>query len=47
MLTTWLLFSSSQKFHKLNFKEDPRVTSIHAAVMSDKNAKKEKTVTFR
>eukprot|EP01043_Picozoa_sp_COSAG02_P045862 COSAG02_NODE_4236_length_5605_cov_5.330004_4_plen_174_part_00 len=37
----------SQKFHKLNFKDDPRVTSVHAAVMSDKNSKKEKTVTFR
>lgn len=42
-----MLRSSAQKYHKLNFKDDPRVTSVHAAVMSDQNAKKEKTVTFR
>lgn len=37
----------SYEYHVKNFKDDKRVTSVHSAVMSDENAKKDPTITFR
>jgi FkbM family methyltransferase len=35
----------SYEYHAKNFKDDKRVTSVHSAVMSDENAKKDPTIT--